>query len=220
MNMRWLLVVAVPVALVPPCTVAALRWVNPPTSARIIATRRKGDDIAHEWVPLDRVAVDMRHAVVVAEDTYFDHHRGFDWHSMRAAWKHNRAHGRQRGASTITQQVAKNLFLWPGRSFLRKAIEAYLAIWIEALWPKRRILEMYLNIAQFGESIYGVEAASQRIFGRSAADLTSHNAALLAAVLPNPVRYDAGNPSPELRFRQLRVLKSLEARRAQFQEPL
>ncbi len=221
MRLRWPLLVAFP-AFVAPCAVAVLRWVDPPTSARMIAVRRErpGVRVAHTWVPFDRVAVDMRHAVVVAEDTYFENHRGFDWRSMRVAWKHNRSHGLKRGASTISQQVAKNLFLWPGRSYLRKAIEAYLTIWVEVLWSKRRILEVYLNIAQFGDATYGVEAAAQQSLGKSAAALTAQEAALLASVLPNPVRFDARNPSHELRFRQLRVLKSLEARRAHYEGSL
>jgi monofunctional biosynthetic peptidoglycan transglycosylase len=141
-------------------------------------------------------------ATVTAEDASFQDHSGFDWTSIREARAHNQTHDRKRGASTITQQVAKNLFLWPHKSYVRKALEAYLTLLIEALWPKHRILEVYLNIAQFGVDVFGVEAAARRYFGGAASGLTDVQAALLAAALPSPRTHDVGRPSHQLRFRQ------------------
>jgi monofunctional biosynthetic peptidoglycan transglycosylase len=197
------------VLLAPTLPVAVLRRVNPPTTAMMWRARRQaavgspgGRAPVHEWVDLDRVSRPMRLAAITAEDACFKDHSGFDWESIRDARAYNRAHPHKRGASTITQQVAKNLFLWPRKSYVRKAIEAYLTVLIEALWPKRRILEVYLNVAQFGEDIFGVEAAARRFFNKPASQITDIEAALLAAALPNPLRYDVGRPSHQLRFRQ------------------
>jgi monofunctional glycosyltransferase len=201
----------------PVAPIVALRWLRPRTSALMRRTRRTlarrrggGPPLAYEWVDLERIARVMRLAAVAAEDAYFRHHRGFDWESIRAARAHNRAHAAKRGASTITQQVAKNLFLWPERSYVRKALEAYLTVLVEALWPKRRILEVYLNIAQFGEDVFGVQAAALRYFAKPAADLSRQQAALLAAALPNPVKYRVSHPSHQLRFRQTMVLAAMQ----------
>lgn len=202
----------------PVAPVVALRWLRPRTSALMLITRRalapEPDGgrarLAYEWVDLDRIAPVMRLAAVAAEDAYFRHHQGFDWESIRAARAHNRAHATRRGASTISQQVAKNLFLWPTRSYARKALEAYFTVLLEACWPKRRILEVYLNIAQFGEDVFGVEAAARRFFARPASDLSLQQAALLAAALPNPVAYRVSRPSHQLRFRQVMVLSAMQ----------
>jgi monofunctional biosynthetic peptidoglycan transglycosylase len=203
-------------ALLPAALVAALRWARPPTSAfmlRARAARRRLPPerraVAHEWVPLDRISGAMCLAAVAAEDAYFRHHAGFDWESIRAAREHNRTHETPRGASTITQQLAKNLFLWPARSYPRKALETCLAALLEALLPKRRILELYLNLAQLGDGVFGVQAAARRYFGKPAAELTPPEAALLAAALPNPVRHRVPRPSHELRLRQMMVLSAM-----------
>jgi monofunctional biosynthetic peptidoglycan transglycosylase len=145
----------------------------------------------------------MRLAVVAAEDQKFPHHWGFDFESIADAVQEKGARGRPRGASTISQQVARNLFLWPGRSYLRKGLEAYFTVLLELLWPKRRILEVYLNVAEFGDGIYGIAAAAQAFFGKRPADLGRAEAALLAAVLPNPRRLHARNPSAYVRERAL-----------------
>jgi monofunctional biosynthetic peptidoglycan transglycosylase len=174
--------------------------------------RRAGDasPLHRGWSAYQEIAPAMRLAAIAAEDSYFALHRGFDWESLRAAFRHNREGRRVRGGSTITQQVAKNLFLWPGRSYSRKALEAYFTILIEALWPKWRILEVYLNVAQFGPGIFGVAAAARTFTGRSAALLTRQEAALLAAVLPSPGRYDAFRPAPFLRLRQTLILDNMK----------
>jgi monofunctional biosynthetic peptidoglycan transglycosylase len=152
----------------------------------------------YRWVGWGHIAARLKAAVLAAEDDHFDQHRGFDFPGMRAAW---RAHLRgewTRGASTLSQQLVKNLFLWPARSVLRKLIEAYLTLLMEWLWPKRRILEVYLNVAEFGPGIYGVEAASRRYFGKPAAVVTLYEALRLAAVLPAPRRRSATAPSAEV----------------------
>jgi monofunctional biosynthetic peptidoglycan transglycosylase len=152
-------------------------------------------------VPWERISPHAAVAVLASEDQRFPQHAGFDLESIADAVEERSRGGRLRGASTISQQVAKNLFLWPGRSWLRKGLEAWLTVWIEALWPKPRILEVYLNVAQFGPCTFGVGAASRRFFGKEPAHLTLAEASLLAAVLPNPVRRRVEAPSPGVRRR-------------------
>jgi monofunctional biosynthetic peptidoglycan transglycosylase len=198
--------------LVSALPILALRWLRPPTTAFMLGARRRqgpGTTVRHEWVPLEGVAPTMRLAAIGAEDVHFMTHSGFDWPSIRRAARHNREGGPRRGASTISQQVAKNLFLWPGRSYLRKTAEAYVTVLIEAMWPKRRILEVYLNIAQFGPDIFGVGAASRILLGKTAATLSVRDAALLAAALPSPDRYDVRRPAPAVRLRQVMIMDSV-----------
>jgi monofunctional biosynthetic peptidoglycan transglycosylase len=164
---------------------------------------------AYRWVPADRISPQLALAVIAAEDQRFPTHFGLDLEAIRRAADHNARGGRTRGASTITQQTVKNLFLWPGRSWLRKGLEAWLALWMEALLSKGRILELYLNLAQFGDNIYGAEAASRYYFGVSADHLDAREAALLAAVLPNPVRYRADAPTAYVRSRQDWILTQM-----------
>lgn len=151
--------------------------------------------LRHHWVPSAEIAPSIKLAVIAAEDQRFPDHRGFDFKAITRALEHNREGGRTRGASTISQQVAKNLFLWSGRSWVRKGLEAGFTVLIEVFWPKRRILEVYLNIAEFGEGVYGVEAAARHHFGKPAAQLSAYEAALMAAVLPSPRRYRVAPPS-------------------------
>nr|WP_293248635.1 monofunctional biosynthetic peptidoglycan transglycosylase [Panacagrimonas sp.] len=151
--------------------------------------------LAHDWASWDQIAPAAKLAVIAAEDQRFSEHFGFDLEAIEKAVKHNRNHRRKRGASTISQQVAKNLFLWSGRSWTRKAFEVGYTVLIEALWSKQRVLEVYLNIAEFGPGVYGVEAASQKYFRKPASKLTYPEAALLAAVLPNPKRLRVATPS-------------------------
>ncbi len=184
--------------------VAVLRWVPPPATSVMLldwlAEPRRGFP-DHDWVPLAAVAVELGVAVIAAEDQRFPEHGGFDFVEIRNALERAEGGGKLRGASTISQQVAKNLFLWNGRSLWRKGLEAWFTLLIETLWDKRRILEIYLNVAQFGDHVYGAEAASRRFFGKPARDLSAAQAARLAAVLPNPVRYRADAPSPYVRGR-------------------
>jgi monofunctional biosynthetic peptidoglycan transglycosylase len=154
-----------------------------------------GPDARYEWVDYERISPSIALAAVAAEDQKFPTHAGFDLDSIKQAIEENRRRRSPRGASTISQQVAKNLYLWPGKSMLRKSLEAYFTVLVETLWPKRRILEVYLNIAEFGPGIFGVEAASLAYFAKPAAEVTAAEAALLAAVLPNPKQLRAGQPS-------------------------
>ncbi|MCL7943777.1 monofunctional biosynthetic peptidoglycan transglycosylase [Marinobacter sp. ATCH36] len=173
------------------------RFVNPPTSAFMLGhlLSGSGQELQQEWVSLDDISPWMPLAVVASEDQRFVHHHGVDFGAIRTALAEYRAGQGLRGASTITQQTAKNLFLWNGRSFVRKALEAGLALGIDAIWPKRRIIEVYLNIAEFGHGIYGVEAASRFYFGVPASRLSQIQSARLAAVLPNPKVLNAATPS-------------------------
>ena len=192
--------------------VLLLRWVDPPTTSVMVQWQLgawwNGEPatLRHRWVDYDAIAPAMRLAAVAAEDQKFPHHFGFDLDAIADAVEASGKGRRLRGASTITQQTAKNLFLWHGRSFVRKGLEAGYTVLLELLWPKRRILEVYLNVAEFGAGIYGVEAAARAHFGKSAARLTREEAALLAAVLPNPVRHDPRNPGDYLRERQAWIL--------------
>lgn len=167
--------------------------------------------VAHsDWVSMDEISPWMGLAVIAAEDQTFPDHWGFDVVAIEKALSHNeRNENRIRGASTLSQQTVKNLFLWEGRSWLRKGLEAGLTVGVETVWSKKRILTVYLNIAEFGEGVFGVEAAAQRYFGKPASRLTQSEAALLAAVLPNPLRFKAAAPSGYVRSRQAWILRQM-----------
>lgn len=189
-------------------TVLALRWIDPPTSSVMVQhwlvgllEGRPSPILHHEWVPWRQISPSLPLAVIAGEDQRFPEHSGFDFVEIRRAWATYQDGGRLRGASTLTQQVAKNLFLWHGQSWLRKGLEVPLTLLLELLWPKERILEVYLNIAQLGPDLYGVGAASWRYFSRPAETLTAREAALLAAVLPNPEGYSVTEPSARVRRR-------------------
>lgn len=179
--------------------VLLLRWVDPPTTAFILREPRA---VHYRWVDWERISPHIKVAVIAAEDQTFPTHHGFDFKSINDALEDRERGRRVRGASTLSQQVAKNLFLWPGQSWLRKGLEAYFTVLIETLWPKRRILEMYVNIAEFGPGVFGVGAASQIYFKKPAARLTASEGALLAAVLPSPKRMKVQSPSRYVRSRQ------------------
>jgi monofunctional glycosyltransferase len=166
-------------------------------------------ELEYRWVDRDAITSSAARAAMAAEDQRFLEHHGIDLVSLDRALEDYREGDGLRGASTITQQVAKNLFLWQGRSFVRKALEAYFALVIELLWSKQHILETYLNIAEFGPGVFGVEAAAQRFFGVPASRLTAAQAALLAAVLPNPRRFSVVRPSPYVRSRQRWILTQM-----------
>jgi monofunctional biosynthetic peptidoglycan transglycosylase len=160
----------------------------------------------HRWVPLEEISPSLGVAVIAAEDQNFADHFGFDWQAIEKAVQHNEKSRRKRGASTVSQQTAKNLFLWNSRSWVRKGFEAWFTLLIEVGWSKKRILEVYLNIVEFGDGVYGAEAAARTTFGKSAKRLTPSEAALLAAVLPNPRKFHAGAPSDYIRGRQAWIL--------------
>lgn len=188
--------------------VLTLRFLPPPISAfmaqRWVAGLVGRDSytwLHYRWVAIDEVSAKLPISLVAAEDQKFPVHGGFDIDAIRSALDDADDGERLRGASTISQQVAKNLFLWNGRSFVRKGIEAYYTVLIEALWPKRRIIEMYLNIAEFGDGVYGASAASERFFRSTPDRLTARQSALLAAALPNPRKYRVAPPSPYVQRR-------------------
>lgn len=187
-----------------------LRWIAPPTSAFMARQRISGVSVDYRWVPLDQISPYAALAVISSEDQNFFEHRGVDFKAIGDAIEDNRSRSRPRGASTITQQVAKNLFLWPGRSYLRKGIEIYFTLVLESLWTKQRILEVYLNIAEMGQGVFGVEAAGQRFFGKPAIRLSRREAATLAAVLPGPTRMFADRPSGYVRMRTRQILKQMD----------
>lgn len=196
--------------------VALLREFNPPLTALMLgewvqarAAGERGFSLRHEWLDAARIAPPAARAVIAAEDQRFSIHRGFDFDAIRAAIEDRAGGARLRGASTISQQVAKNLFLWRGRHWVRKGLEAWFTVWLELLCPKRRILEIYLNVAQFGPGLYGVEAASREFFGHGADSLDAREAALLAAVLPNPRLLAVREPSPYVRQRQAWILAQM-----------
>jgi monofunctional biosynthetic peptidoglycan transglycosylase len=195
--------------------VVLFRWVDPPTTAfilryRYLAKAPARQPIRHRWVDLDRISRYVPLAVVAAEDQKFPQHFGFDFESLSDAVENRLQGDRLRGASTITQQTAKNLFLWPGRSFFRKALEAWFTALLELCWPKARIMEVYLNAAEFGRGVFGVGAAAGHFFAKPAAKLNAFEAAVLAAVLPSPKRMHAGRPSAYVRRRARWILDQMQ----------
>jgi monofunctional biosynthetic peptidoglycan transglycosylase len=189
------------VLLVPPALLLIYRFLPVPITPLMVIRLVEGEGLHKAWVPLDAIAPALPQAVVAAEDNRFCEHAGFDWRELGGQIDALLAGGRARGASTITMQTAKNLFLWPGRGFVRKALEAWLTPQIELLWPKRRIVEVYLNVAEFGPGIYGAEAAARAYFEKSASGLSAREAALLAAVLPSPRNWSPARPTAYLERR-------------------
>lgn len=207
---RWLWILPLSFVAASFLQVVILRFVDPPVSMmmvwRYVELRGSGDwghRLHHSWRDLDRIAPSLPISLVAAEDQRFPLHAGFDLHAIERARDHNARGGRLRGASTISQQVAKNLFLWQRRSWLRKGLEAWYTVLIETLWSKRRIIEMYANFAEFGDGVYGAQAAAQEFWGRNADRLSPAQSARLAAVLPAPRRYDARDPGPYVQRRAI-----------------
>lgn len=198
---RTLLKTVLVLLLAPPALIGLYRFMPPLITPLMVIRVLEGEGLRKDWVSLDRIASALPQAVIAAEDNLFCRHWGFDFAALTGEIEDYLAGERPRGASTITMQTAKNLFLWPGRSVLRKTIEAWLTPQIELLLPKRRILEVYLNIVEFGPGIYGAEAAARAYFGRPAGDLTMREAALLAAVLPSPREWSPARPTSFLNNR-------------------
>jgi len=185
--------------------VLVLRWWDPPSSAFMLHASFGGKPIEYQWHSWQDISKHLAIAVIAAEDQRFMNHFGFDLVEIHNAVADSIKGDRLRGASTITQQVAKNLFLWRGRSLMRKSLEVWFTIWLELLWSKQRILEMYLNIAQFGPYTYGAGAASVRYYGHAARRIDPEEAALMAAVLPNPVTLSLRHPSAYVQERAVRI---------------
>jgi monofunctional biosynthetic peptidoglycan transglycosylase len=211
----WFVLACVVISIL---SVLIFRWVNPPYSAFMAecqvsawANHDRAYVYRRTWVDLTRISPNLPLAVVASEDQKFPEHRGFDVEAIEKAYEMNQHSHRVRGASTISQQVAKNLYLWSGRSYFRKALEAYFTVLIESCWPKRRILEIYLNIAEFGQGTYGAEAAAQRFFHKPASRLSRGDAAVLAAILPNPEHWSAAAPSRYVIERRDWILNQMQA---------
>lgn len=168
--------------------------------------------LSHDWVPLEDISPSLPVAVIASEDARFMEHHGFDYKAIEHAAKRNREHPEKQklGASTISQQTAKNVFLWPGRSWVRKGFEVYFTTLIELLWSKQRIMEVYLNSIEMGEGIYGAQAVAEEHFGKDAKDLSRAQCALIAATLPNPRRFSSKSPSSYMLKRQARILKEMQ----------
>jgi len=220
---RWILVVLVVLLLIPAIQVAAVRFVNPPRTLPMwidqVSSSAPRAPLLYRWIPLSQIPEMFLKHLWISEDQRFFQHEGFDWTEMDLAVKEaERKKKPVRGASTITNQCARSIFLWQGRSWIRKGLESYYTIWMEMLLPKRRIFELYANVIEMGRGIYGVEAASQHYFGVSAHGLTREQSAMLAAVLPNPKGWDPTKPSGKLRWRQQRILR--REQNARFPEKL
>ena len=184
--------------LLPGVAAGIYRFMEPPVTPLMLLREADGAPILKKWEPLSRISPALQRAVIASEDARFCQHFGFDWSAINGAIDRDAEGGRLYGASTISQQTAKNLFLWPSRTFLRKGIEAYFTVWLEATWPKRRILEMYLNVVEWGNGIYGAEQAAETYFGIPASKLSPYQAALLAVSLPSPRESDPAHPSAYL----------------------
>jgi monofunctional biosynthetic peptidoglycan transglycosylase len=201
-------------------SVVIQRWAAPPATFLMISRAVEGEGLAYRWRSLDDISPRLVQAVIASEDATFCAHSGFDMKAIERALQANaraeqRGTGRIRGGSTISQQTAKNVFLWPGRDWIRKGLEAGYTVAIETLWGKRRIMEVYLNVAEWAPGVYGAEAASQHWFGKSADALTAREAARLAAILPSPRRYNAASPGPYVRRRTSRIQAAMGTVREQ-----
>ncbi|MFT2007857.1 monofunctional biosynthetic peptidoglycan transglycosylase [Pontibacter sp. 13R65] len=216
-QLKWLVLkLVLSLFLLSVAWVLLYRWVAPPVTLHMVQRRAEGGTagkedprISYQFVTLDEMSPQLPLAVVASEDQRFLMHSGFDYEAIQAAFKRNQSGKNIRGGSTISQQVAKNVFLWHGRSYLRKGVEAYFTVLIEVLWGKKRIMEVYLNIAEMGDGVFGVEAACQKYFKRPAATVTRQQAAMLAAVLPNPIRYSARRPTPFVLQRRSRIARAM-----------
>ncbi len=188
------------------------KWVNPPITLFHMMDRAKVEDCTYhyQWVDGEKISTNLKLAVVSSEDNHFMSHNGFDWEAIEKAQRYNETHKKTRGASTISQQTAKNVFLWPARSWLRKGLEAYFTVLIEFFWSKERILEMYLNVIEMGPCTYGVGAASGLYFDTTADKLTKEQAALIASCLPNPKKFKLERPSAYMQKRKRKIMKLMK----------
>lgn len=200
---KWLSITGLLLCLFSALLMTYVRFVDPPSSNFIrLNAVEHNVNVKHQWLPLEDISLYLPVAVLASEDQQFPDHFGFDLTQIKLALQQNQSAGSiKRGASTVTQQTVKNLFLWPGRSLIRKGMEAWLTIWMELIVPKRRILELYVNFAQFGTTVFGASTASQYYFGIEASQLNSRQAALLAASLPTPARSNPSKPSDYLNKR-------------------
>ncbi len=191
------------------------RFVPPPITIlmvqRMIEQKMAGEKVVFkkDWVSIDKISPFMQRAAIAAEDQRFLEHNGFDFEALQKAYKYNKKNTKTKGGSTISQQVAKNIFLWPDRSYFRKGMEAYFTILIEIFWSKKRIMEVYLNSIEMGNGVYGIEAASKKYFKKPASDLSKRESAAIAAILPNPRKWSASKPNAYIVKRQYRILRAM-----------
>lgn len=192
------------------CYIILLKWVNPPITMTQFVSWLSGHGFKRDYVCRTNISPNAKLAVIAAEDQLFPDHHGFDWKSIKKAMKYNQKKpGRIRGGSTISQQVAKNVFLWQGRSWVRKGLEVYFTFMIELIWGKKRILEMYMNQAEMGEGIFGIEMAAEKYFNKPAKNLTKQEAAMIAACLPNPQKYKVKPLSNYVSFRSQKIMQQM-----------
>ncbi len=191
------------------------RFVPPPFTylmlQRLVEQKIDGESfkLKKDWVDIEHISPYLVRAVIASEDQHFNEHWGFDLEALQKAYQHNQKSKKVKGGSTISQQVAKNVFLWPGRSYIRKGLEAYFTILIEITWSKKRIMEIYLNEIEMGNGIYGAEAAAQQYFHKPAKSLSKRESALIAAVLPNPIKWSPANPNAYIQRREYRILRAM-----------
>jgi monofunctional biosynthetic peptidoglycan transglycosylase len=204
--LRGLFILVLVFGLIGPILVVALyRFVPPPITYLMVQRTFEGRGFARNWRPIDQMSPTMTRAVIAAEDAKFCEHHGFDFNAMQKAMAHNEESKRIRGGSTISQQTAKNIFLWPDRSYVRKGLEAYFTVLIEGLWGKKRIMEVYLNSVEWGPGVYGADAAALKNFGVGADKLSPAQAARLAAILPSPLKWQAAKPGPYVKRRSGKI---------------
>ncbi|MDZ7629175.1 MAG: monofunctional biosynthetic peptidoglycan transglycosylase [Parvularculaceae bacterium] len=203
----WVIVIA---GLSPVLGAAVYRFAPPPGTFLMLDRALNGVKVRNDWAPLEEISPHLVRAVIAAEDSRYCQHAGIDVAAIKDAAEHNKKNGKRRGGSTISQQTAKNVFLWNGGGYVRKGLEAWFTLVSETIWGKRRTMELYLNVAEWGDGYFGAEAAARGRFGKSAKDLTKQEAALLAAVLPSPNKWRAVNPGPYVRGRAATIRKRME----------
>lgn len=190
--------------------IIALKWIDPPITATQFVSLIKGNGLRRDYVSRNEISSNAKLAVIASEDQLFPDHNGFDWKSIQKAMEYNqRKPGRIRGASTISQQTAKNVFLWQGRSWVRKGLETYFTFMIEKIWGKKRILEVYLNVAEMGKGIFGIERAAQTYFNKPAKNLSAYESAAIAAALPNPLKYTVKPMSSYVSGRSRQIMQQM-----------
>jgi len=186
-----------------------LKWIDPPVTLTQLGSWITGHGLKRDYVSRKEISPNARLAVIASEDQLFPDHNGFDFKSIEKAMKHNQKSKSLRGASTISQQVAKNVFLWQGRSWIRKGLEVYFTFMIELVWGKKRILQVYINVAEMGEGVFGIEAAAQKYFNKPALNLSRQEAAMIAACLPNPVKYKVKPASSYVLYRSGWIMRQM-----------
>ncbi|AAK22312.1 monofunctional biosynthetic peptidoglycan transglycosylase [Caulobacter vibrioides] len=195
----------------PVVAVILYRFIPPPVTPLMVIRAVEGRGLDHRWRPMDKISPALPRVLIAAEDAKFCEHRGFDFEALQKAYENNESGRKIRGGSTISQQTAKNVFLWPGRSYVRKGLEAWFTVLIETFWGKKRIMEVYMNSIEYGSGIYGAEAAAQRYFGVSAAKLTQAQSARLAAILPSPLKWKVIKPGKYVAKRTKKIGKATGA---------